>query len=172
MTTDTSFCHLTTGDHLVLEAIVERFNHQDTFFAQMLRRKTRDSRLYLREDVPADVAILESWVVYVVDGVEMGPHQLVDISPENVAGDQLSIYTPRGLALLGLVKGASAELETDEGQPETIRLVKVTQPLANGASTIPAQPQPAGEVIAFRARKAAMTSSPWTPGDDPGPTAA
>jgi regulator of nucleoside diphosphate kinase len=172
MTTDTSFCHLTTGDHLVLEAIVDRFNHQDTFFAQMLRRKTRDSRLYLREDIPADVAILESSVVYAVDGREAGPHQLVDLSQEDVSGDQLSIYTPRGLALLGLREGASAELETDDGHLETIKLVKVTQPLANGASAAQAQMQPAGEVIAFRAKKAPVTGSPWTPSDDPGPTAA
>lgn len=171
MTTDTSFCHLTTGDHLVLEAIVDRFNHQDTFFAQMLRRKTRDSQLYLREDIPNDVAILDSWVVYVVDGVQVGPHQLVDLSQADAADDQLSIHTLRGLALLGLAEGASVELETDDGQPGTIRLATVRQPLANGASAT-VQPQPAGEVIAFRARKATVTSSPWTPSDDPGPTAA
>lgn len=174
MTTDISCCHLTTGDHLVLEAMNEHHHHQDTFFAQMLRSKTRNARLYLRDDIPKDVATLNSWVTYAINDMVVGPVQLVHSTRGDAAGNELSIHALHGLALLGLAEGARESLQTDDGQPETIVLVKVAQVFDTGGSsrTPDGKTRPAGEIVPFRARKAPAATSPWSPGDDPGPTAA
>jgi len=168
MTMDTSSCHLTTRDHLILERMATRFSHLDTFYARTLRRKVRDSRLYLRDDIPADVAVLNSWITYQIGGVAFGPHQLVDLTPEDAARDHLSIYSVRGISLLGLEEGTSVVIETPEGAWENMTLTGVQQTF-RGPS---AASRKSGEVVAFRARNRALPGSPFSPNDDPGPTAA
>jgi len=174
MTTDISCCHLTTGDHLVLEAMNEHHHHRDTFFAQMLRSKIRNARLYLRDDIPKDVATLNSWVTYAINGTVIGPVQLVHPAQGDAAGNELSIRALHGLALLGLAEGARESLQSGDGQPETITLVKVAQVFDNGGSNRAAdvKSRPAGEIVPFRARKTPAPTPPWSPSDDPGPTAA
>ena len=173
MATDISLCHLTTRDHLILETMIEHCRNPDAVFEQMLQRKVRNSQLYLREDIPTDVATLECWVTYQINGQARAPRQLVAHEAEHCGGDMLSIHSVHGLALLGLAEGATATVEADNGRVETIILVKVVQ--ASQAAMLnkaAAAPRPTGDVISFRARKAQATNHTWHPDDDPGPSAA
>ena len=168
MTMDTSSCHLTTRDHLILERMATRFSHLDTFYARMLRRKVRDSRLYLRDDIPTEVAVLNSWISYRIGSEDFGPDQLVELTPEDAGHAHLSVYTVRGLGLLGMAEGASAMIETPEGAWETIRLTRVQHTVRGPL----AESRTGGEVVAFRTKARPSAGSPWSPNDDPGPTAA
>src|SRR5690606_33573404 len=108
------------------------------------------------------------WITYRIGEEAFGPHQLVDLTPEDAAREHLSIHSVRGLSLLGMVEGASVTMETGNGAYETITLTRVEKtfkgPLAAG--------QTGGEVITFRARNQGRPGLPLPPNDDPGPTAA
>lgn len=172
MATDISFCHLTTRDHLILEAMLERCPLNDEMFKQMLQRKVRDSRLYLRDDLPEDVATLDRWVTYKFDGQMLPPRQLVEQEHVSAADDKLSVHTCHGLALLGQAEGATIMVGTDNGPMATIRLVKVVPVPPDSTAKKPESIRPSGSVVSFPARKVPQINPEWHPDDDPGPSAA
>ena len=154
---------LTTRDHAILEAMLERHRGPHGPFARLLERKLRASAIAFREDIPPGVVTLGSRVGYRVDGRPAGPHLLVE--DEADAGDALSIRTIRGLALLGLSERAEIVVDLGEGVSETLRVEAVAQPPA------PENTPEDTTVVRFRPR-AAMPRHPGPEDDDPGPRAA
>src|SRR5690606_34609989 len=96
-------CQLTTRDHAILQSMLERYRGPRGPYLQLLERKVRDSSICFRADVPPDVVTIDTRLVYLVDGIRKGPHQLVHgDGAESLPPFALSIRTVRGLALLGL----------------------------------------------------------------------
>lgn len=158
---------LTTRDHAILEAMLERHRGPHGPFARLLERKLRASAIAFREDIAPGVVTLGSRVGYRVDGRPVGPHLLME--DEADAGDALSIRTIRGLALLGLSERAEIVVDLGEGVSETLRVEAVAQPPA--PENTPEDTPEDTTVVRFRPR-AAMPRHPGPEDDDPGPRAA
>lgn len=156
---------LTTRDHAILEAMLERHRGPHGPFARLLERKLRASAIAFREDIPPGVVTLGSRVGYLVDGRPAGPHLLVEDDADAAAGHALSIRTIRGLALLGLSVRAEIVVDLGEDVSETLRVEAVAQPPA------PENTPENTTVVRFRPR-AAMPRHPGPEDDDPGPRAA
>ncbi len=170
-------CILTTKDFTILEVMRDRCIGRDDPLAPILKRKIDSARVTFHDDVPEDVATLNSRVTYTVDGrhseTRVISHERMNNAP---VGMFLPIATLRGLALLGLVEGQEFVLTRGDGTEDRIVLEKVQyQPEAarrergsDRMSSAPGKP-------ALRLVHGARTQLPpaGTNGiDDPGPSAA
>lgn len=176
-------CRLTSKDHAILEALLERCPEPGGAYAALLARKLAGAGVWSGRDIPADVVTLDSRVLYRVDG---GPAQtrILARSPAGspVVGLLLPLTTLRGLALLGLAEGESVTFEEGDAevtlsvqevayQPEAARREaqltradarRPTLRLVHSAPDLPA-PSP---------RFRQVLSHGFHDGDDPGPSAA
>ena len=134
MPTD-STCRITTKDLAILETMFDRYRGSCLHYADLLRRKVRASKIYLRDDIPPDVVTLNSLVAYSVDGHPAGPHLLVQSQVRNLPDFALSIHSLRGLALLGMSKGHRTEIANPDNQTERLFVDEVrAQPEAESQS--------------------------------------
>jgi regulator of nucleoside diphosphate kinase len=124
MATEPHF-QLTTKDHAVLQAILERHRGPRGPYVQLLERKVRDSSIYFREDIPPGVVTLDTRLTYFVDGTRTGPHLIVQSTGADLAPFALSIHTIRGLALLGMAEQSTITLDLGEGVQEVLRVEDV-----------------------------------------------
>lgn len=165
MVTEPHF-QLTTGDHTTLQAILERHNGPYDAFMSLLERKVRESTIYFRDDIPANVVTIGTRLIYVVDQTTRGPREVVAGRAEERAG-VLSIRTLHGLALLGLSEGAALRVPTAAGGVELVQVREiVSQPEARARVSASVK-----NVVAFRPRGRAAQAG-VDPDDDPGPSAA
>lgn len=175
-------CQLTTKDHAILEAILERYQGDYGPYLKLLEQKVRSSAIYLRDDIPPKVITLNSRVIYFVDGLMTGPHLVVQSQPGGLPSYALSIHTLRGLALLGLAERGTITVDLGSSVRETLRVdTVVSQPEADvrvhDTSKRLAQGDLSGKVknvVDFRPRMISANASPgYIPDDDdPGPSAA
>ncbi|HEU4985550.1 MAG TPA: nucleoside-diphosphate kinase [Rhizobiaceae bacterium] len=117
-------CILTTKDFTILEVMLDRCKSTDSELAGLLRQKLNEARVVFREDVPDDVATLNSRLIYRVDGGPTNTRIISHALMGSPVGLFLPITNPRGLALLGLSEGQVFERGTPEGL-ESILLEKV-----------------------------------------------
>lgn len=179
MATEPNF-QLTTKDHAILQAMLERHDSTRGPFARLLERKLRSSAICFRDDIPADVVTLNTRFSYRVDGQPTGPHLLVQGEVDDLPDYAVSIHTIRGLALLGLAERASITVELGRDIAEELCVEHVlSQPEAearpratahrlargNGAGQAP-------NVVSFPMKPAPAAAFPLTDDDDPGPQAA
>jgi len=95
-------CILTTKEHSILEAMLQHGLDRNDPFKRLLERKLAAATVVLRNNVPADVATLNSRLVYRMgDGISR-ICILCHADIEDREGLFLPITVPRGLALLGL----------------------------------------------------------------------
>lgn len=118
-------CILTTKDHSILEALLERGLDQDDPLVPLLRRKLAAATVVLRENVPADVATLNSRLSYHLDNGISRIGILCHAEIEDREGLFLPLATPRGLALLGLSRGQVFTLFDPLTGHETVTLDEV-----------------------------------------------
>lgn len=179
MVTEPHF-QLTTKDHAVLQAMLERYRGPHGPFLQLLERKVRSSAIYFRDDIPPGVVTLNTRLTYRVDGRLCGPHLIVQSEGGDLPDYALSVHTLRGLALLGLAERGSVivplgqniaeELRVEDvlSQPEAeARLRETTRGLAQGDSAGRTQ-----NVVSFMRKPAPAPFRPGPDDDDPGPRAA
>lgn len=174
-------CTLTARDHAILQAMLDRrLGHGDPV-AALLQRKLDQARIVFGSDVPADVATLDSRVVYRVDGRESDTRIISRDAGRVAVGLFLSVASPRGLALLGLREGGTCEIATAEGDVETILLERVLyQPEAarRDKQALAAAMTPEARRRGLRLIDGAYADAPpvrYTGSggfDDPGPSAA
>src|SRR5690606_34061925 len=104
-------CILTTKDLTILEVMLARCLGREDPMAPLLRRKIDSATVVFSDDVPPDVATLNSRVNFSVDGRSDSR-----ILAQGVAGGSVGLYLPitslRGLALLGLAEGQTFSLRT------------------------------------------------------------
>jgi hypothetical protein len=133
--------------HLMLTMIGSR-----TVLASVLRRKLGSSAP-ATGDVRGDTAISGSKVHYIVDGAHEGVATLTWRPKKRDDGAELSLQSPRGLALLGLGPGDSFSYAADGGALEFIEVQRVVRE-PSGASTrsLPATTTPDPVVLHHAAR--------------------
>lgn len=183
--------HLTTRDHVALQALLDAYDGPHGPYAQLLEQKLRESAVSFSDDIAATIVTLGSSLIYTVDGRISGPHVLVDGDVDGDVGADaeasrqghrmLSIRTLRGLALLGLAEGDAVAVDLGEGASEELVVRQVlSQPEAEARHRTPApsriaaaDPGSASTVVSFRPKPPRQTfADPGPDDDDPGPRAA
>lgn len=107
-------CCLTIKDYGLLEhLLIELHGDEEArspLLAQFIRAKLADADLVFPEDVGAEVATLNSRILFVVDGGVAEPGILVQREDEMARHPALSIRTLLGAILLGMRVGQRAPL--------------------------------------------------------------
>lgn len=177
----TETCILTTKDFTILEVMRDRCLGQSDPIAPILKRKLDSAVVVFRDDIPANVATLNSRVTFRVDGRASETRILAYECTHGPTGVFLPITTPRALALLGLSEGQAFLLTDPQGREERVLLEKVHyQPEAarrdrerSSALTARARGGPSLKLV-----RGGLDSEPRlvpagpTDFDDPGPSAA
>jgi len=175
-------CQLTTRDHAILQAMLERHRGSYGPFVQLLERKLRTSAIHFSDDIPPGVVTLDSRLTYRVNGRLVGPHLIVRSQGADLPDYALSVHTPRGLALLGLAERDSITVQVGPGTHEELRVEDVvSQPEAEARIRATARGLAQGDsggrtanVVSFHRRPAGAAFAHPSPedDDDPGPRAA
>ncbi|WP_157018007.1 nucleoside-diphosphate kinase [Mesorhizobium xinjiangense] len=118
-------CVLTTKDFTILEVMRDRCLGRDDPMAALLARKIETATVVFRDDVPANVATLNSRVTFSVDGRQPETRVISHDRMVGLVGMFLPITTRRGLALLGLAEGQEFHLHDRGVMKERIVLDKV-----------------------------------------------
>lgn len=173
-------CILTTKDFTILEAMRNRCINRHEPLAEILARKLGSAQVMFREDLPVNIASVNSRVTF---SVNRGSSDTRVLSLERIAapvGMFLPITTLRGLALLGLEQGQEFVLTNGQGLTETVMLETVDyQPEAvrreksGEAAPHPRQQRPLLRLVRGGAddKPSGMKQAPDCC-DDPGPSAA
>jgi len=171
-------CILTTKDFTILEVMLDRCLGRSDPMRELIQRKINGAMVVFRDDVPADVATLNSRVTYRVNDRDADSRIISQDRMTSPIGLFLPITTAPGLALLGLAEGQAFRLTNAEGSDETVCLEQVLyQPeaakrekdaLASFAS--PARRKPILRLVGGTSfEQPALASRGF---DDPGPSAA
>ena len=118
-------CILTTKDLTILEVMLDGCPGSDDPMAPILKRKINAAQIVYCDDVPADVATLDSRLVFSVDGRDPDDRIISHDRTTSPIGLFLPLTTFRGLALLGLSEGQEFSLPGQDGALEKVRLEKV-----------------------------------------------
>ena len=163
---------LTTKDLCILETILDRAASTPARapFAAMLRDKLRRATVVLRDDVPPDVATMNSRVTYRLRDEEPRSVLLVQGEARDLPSFVLSVHSAPGLALLGLGEGGGTTLPDGS----RIHLLAVSyQPERTAKNRMPSMQE---GVLPFRSRatfrQRAGLGDLGLPDEDPGPGAA
>lgn len=114
-------CLLTTKDYTLLETMHDDPLVRDTALLRLLRRKMASAIVMFREDLPEDIASLNSRVTFSIDG-RCDTRVLTTGRMTTPVGMLLPVDTLRGLALLGLREGQTIAIDNVEGRVEVIML--------------------------------------------------
>jgi regulator of nucleoside diphosphate kinase len=182
-------CRLTSKDFSILEVMLERRIASEDRILPLLKCKLANASVVVVDSIEADVATLNSRVVFRINGAPAETRTLVQNDVRGTVGTDLPVTTLRGLALLGLKEGQSAMVELATGETQLIRLEKVLyqpeaarrrfapKPASKQASVPPAG-RPAlrlvhsapADVTPLGERPEIRHRGPYD--DDPGPSAA
>ena len=174
-------CILTTKDFTILEVMRDRCPDPDDALARLLKRKLESAVVMFRDDVPENVATLNSRVTFSVNGRDPDTRIISHDQMNAPVGLFLPITILRGLALLGLSEGQEISLINYDGAEERIRLEKVCyQPEAARREkqavdrlVEPARGRPKLRLIRGAAQDRPQPMPAGPDGfDDPGPSAA
>jgi len=116
---------LTTKDFTILEAMADNWQGRDDRLVGLFRHKIQKAIVVFRDDLPGDVASINSRVRFRVRGGESDIRVISTGKATGPVGLFLPITTLRGLALLGLRQGQEIEFENTNGVPETMLLEAV-----------------------------------------------
>ncbi len=121
----TAGCCLTAKDYSILEVMLERRRGFGDPIVPLLERKLAEARVVLVDSVDADVATLNSRVLFRVGGQPAETRTLIQQDVRGMVGLGLPLTTPLGLALLGLAEGEGAAFERRGGGTDTVVLDRV-----------------------------------------------
>ncbi|GGD38017.1 nucleoside-diphosphate kinase [Aureimonas glaciei] len=123
MNIDTFF--LTAKDFTLLEVMRNRHFSEKDPLAPILKEKIKHALVVFRDDIPVNVATLNSRVTFSVDGRDPDTRIISHDDRAGAVGMCLPITTARGLALLGLAEGQEYRLVNQDGIEERILLESV-----------------------------------------------
>lgn len=117
-------CILSTKDHTILEVLYDRYRGRGDPLAFLLRRKLESAVVVFREDVPENVATLNSRVRFSAnrDGAQT---RIISYGTLQPVGMYIPITSPRGLALIGLSEGEEFRIPYRDGGIFQIELREV-----------------------------------------------
>ena len=135
-------------------------------FASILRAKLGAAEVIPSDEIGPDVVTLGSIVEFRVEGTR--DSEQVKLVRGLNSHDTLSVFDPRGLALLGVKSGESITIPTSNGSSETL----FVEAVLDGDDDAPANHE-ANTVVAFSAKPSRLGRSSFVRhDDDPGPRAA
>lgn len=113
---------ITTSDHDRLQGMMCTMIGARTPFASLLRHKLGSAVVMLPTDIGPDVVTAGRRVRFKLDG-DRSEEQVVTWEPQVRGEDEsLSLWVPRGLALLGLSIGQSISYTTSTQQTELVEI--------------------------------------------------
>lgn len=121
----TTISFLTTKDFTILEVLRDRHHDQTGLLMPLIRNKMEKAIVVFREDLPSDIASINSRVRFRVAAGESDTRVISTGQTHGPVGMFLPITTFRGLALLGLREGQTMSLVNMNGVTEKIVLEKV-----------------------------------------------
>lgn len=157
-------CRLAAKDYAALAALLED-PAEAAQARDLIARKLAEAEILLGTPPDAGVARIGSRVLFRINDSPVYERTLV-LSSTAPLRAELPVTLPRGLALLGLAEGQSADVPGADAF-ETVFLDAV---IAETGDPAPSLPRQAGAVIAFERR--ARRWQRQAPDDDPGPSAA
>jgi regulator of nucleoside diphosphate kinase len=172
---------LTTKDFTILEVLRDRHHDQTGLLMPLIRNKMEKAIVVFREDLPGDIASINSRVRFRVGAGESDTRVISTGQTHGPVGMFLPITTLRGLALLGLREDQAMSLVNMNGVTEKIVLERVEyQPEAFrrerealGQDELMAGRKPMLRVISGGLDQRRCLSAVGGSGfDDPGPSAA
>ena len=116
---------LTTKDFMTLEVMYKRCLGCTDPLALILKKKIDSAHVVFPDDLPGDVASLNSRVAFSVNERNIDTRVLTHEHINYPVGFSLPVTTRRGLALLGLVEGQAFVVSNADGAEERIILEKV-----------------------------------------------
>jgi regulator of nucleoside diphosphate kinase len=175
---------LTEKDFAILEAILMRRQALGDPLAPLIECKLAEAIIVASDAIEPCIATLNSRIAFCIDALPAEERTLVRHEGRGPVGRGLPIDTRRGLAILGMTVGQTAQVTRRDGGQELLRLEKILfQPEAVRRAE-------AGAVVARRCHRPSLVlvhdaGSDWQPlgwpekirqewsgDDDPGPTAA
>ena len=121
--------HLLASEADQVAGLALRVEHDHPVVASMLLEEIERAELHDPQSMPADAVRLDSRVAFVDERTsELREVQLVLPLAANIAEGRISILTPMGAALYGLVSGQSIDWPDRQGNTRPIRIVRVVQP--------------------------------------------
>lgn len=117
--------YLTAADFALLQSCLEQSPGSDAFTSLLVKRKLASARVVLPSDVPADVATINSRVVFRLDGGATETRVLVHWDHDLAQGLTLPVTTPLGIALLGMTGGKDVAVLLRGGRTRHLSLVRV-----------------------------------------------
>jgi regulator of nucleoside diphosphate kinase len=172
---------LTTKDFTILEALCDNWQGRNDRLVALCRRKIQKAIVVFRDDLPGDVASINSRVRFRAHAGESDIRVISTGQATGPVGLFLPITTLRGLALLGLRASQKIEFENSNGLAETMLLEAVEyQPEASrrerqmmGQEAVTSLQRPHLRLVSggMDGRHGQLVGA-WDGPDDPGPSAA
>ena len=117
---------LPAGEYRRLQRLMLTMIGSRSALASILRRKLGSAESVPSSAVAHDVAVSGRRVRFRIDGRRLEDRILSWEPPARGKADQLSLHSPRGLALLGLSPGESVSYRTEAGRTEFIEVEQVS----------------------------------------------
>lgn len=118
-------CLLTTKDFTILEVMLDRCMGTADPMSRLLSKKLAAATVVFRDDIPEDVATMNSRIRYRLNGGPAETRILAHSELAGLVGMTLPVTNPRGLAMLGLAAGETTTIEPYDGTVERLDVLDV-----------------------------------------------
>ena len=126
--------HLLASESDMVASLALQIEHRSPVIAAMLLEEIERAELHEPETLPESVVTLGSEVDFLDENTsQLRKVQLVLPAEANIALGKISILTPMGAALYGLIAGQSIDWPDLEGHERRIRIMRVRQPQYDSA---------------------------------------
>jgi regulator of nucleoside diphosphate kinase len=122
--------HLLASESDMVASLALQVEHRSPVIAAMLLAEIERAELHEPDTLPATAVTLGSEVDFVDEKTsQLRKVRLVLPAEANIALGKISILTPMGAALYGLVAGQTIDWPDLEGHERKIRILRVRQPV-------------------------------------------
>ncbi len=123
--------HLLASESDMVASLALQIEHRSPVVAAMLLEEIERAELHEPDTLPESAVTVGSHVDFVDEKTsQLRKIQLVLPGNANIGEGRISILTPMGAALYGLVEGQSIDWPDLDGNKRRIRIVRVRQPSA------------------------------------------
>lgn len=124
--------HLLAAESDMVANLALQAEHRNPVVAAMLLEEIERAELHEAETLPGEAVTLGSEVDFIDEkSSQLRTVELVLPAAANIALGRISILTPMGAALYGLMAGQSIDWPNLDGQSRRIRILRVRQPFGD-----------------------------------------
>ena len=125
--------HLLAAESDMVASLALQVEHRSPVVAAMLLEEIERAELHEPASLPREAVTLASEIDFVDEKTgQVRTAQLVLPAEANIAVGRISILTPMGAALYGLMAGQSIDWPDLDGKERRIKILRVKQPSATG----------------------------------------